>query len=282
MMIEDVLVPNLFRIRKVKKETSDIFSLHLLQFDEQSEFQFLPGQFNMLYAFGSGEVAISISGRGENAGELIHTIRKLGSTTALLSHVQVGQVVGLRGPFGKPWPVQEAVSRNVVVVAGGIGLAPLRTLLRYFAKNRDQFKKITLIYGARTPHDLLYADELELWRKNANIQIELTVDAVPETCTKPWTADVGIVTSVIQKISLDDPTDIVAYLCGPEVMMHFASQELIKRGILSEQIYISMERHMNCAVGFCGRCQFGEHFVCKDGPVFKYSVMKELLQLKEL
>lgn len=278
----DVLEPKLFRIQEYKKETADIFSIHLLPVDSEAVIKFAPGQFNMLYTFGGGEVAISISGKGNRPGELIHTIRQVGATTALLSRLQVGQVVGLRGPFGKAWPVHEAINRDVVVVAGGIGLAPLRPLLRHFQVNREQFKNISLLYGMRTPHDLLFTEELEYWQKKAHFQVELTADSIPQTWKKPWKGFVGVVTPLIHKVSLDQPTDTVAYLCGPEVMMRFISCELNKRGMLNDRIYISMERHMKCAAGFCGRCQYREYFICKDGPVFNYSQMKNLMVLKEL
>jgi NAD(P)H-flavin reductase len=278
----DVLLPKLYRLLAYKKETPDIFTLNLVPVNPKDTISFQPGQFNMIYGFGAGEVAISISGKGQSTGEIIHTIRRVGSVTTILSNLEVGQIIGLRGPFGQPWPVAEAVGQDIVVVAGGIGLAPLRPLLRHFFTNRKQFKKISLLYGLRTPADLLYADELVKWQKQGKFQVEITVDAIPEFWPKPWKGSIGVVTPLIDKVRFTRPTETVAYLCGPEVMMRFVSRELNKKGVLDDKIFLSMERHMKCAVGFCGRCQYREHFVCKDGPVFKYNQMKELLLLKEL
>jgi NAD(P)H-flavin reductase len=279
---EDVLMPCLFRVLAFKKETSDVFTLNLVPVDSQDVVEFQPGQFNMIYAFGGGEVAISISGKGKRPGEIIHTIRKVGATTTMLNKLQAGQVVALRGPYGKPWLEQEAIGRDVVVVAGGIGLAPLRPLLRRFVENRSQFGNISLLYGMRTPADLLFADELATWKKEGGIQVELSVDSIPPSWTKPWKGSIGVVTPLVNKVPFLQPTETVAYLCGPEIMMRFVSRELSKKGLLDDRIFLSMERHMKCAAGFCGRCQYRQHFICKDGPVFKYGQMKELLVLKEL
>jgi NAD(P)H-flavin reductase len=279
---DDILLPKRYKLIGFKKETTDIFSLNLIPVDSSEVMEFWPGQFNMLYAFGGGEVAISISGKGKAEGEIVHTIRRVGSVTSILSNLQIGQEVALRGPFGKPWPLQEAKGQDVVIVAGGIGLAPLRPLLREFFENRNQYGNISVLYGIRTPADMLFIDELVSWKKKGSFQVEITVDTIPETWNKPWKGSIGVVTPLIDKVPFLRSNETVAYLCGPEVMMRFVSRELIKKGMLAEKIFISMERHMKCAVGFCGRCQYREHFICKDGPVFKFAQMKDLMLLKEL
>jgi NAD(P)H-flavin reductase len=271
------MVPEPWRVRRVRRETQDTFTLELEPAGPRNEFRFLPGQFNMLYLFGVGEVPISVSGDSNDAKNLVHTIRAVGPVTRAMRKVKRGDTLGVRGPFGSPWPVTEASGRDLLIVAGGLGLAPLRPVVYEVLANRNNHARVALIYGTRTPADVLYNNEMKRWEKRSDIQVHLTVDRAKG----PWPGDVGVVTSLISKVEIDS-RKAIAMICGPELMMRFTVQELQKRGFDLENIYISMERNMKCAVGFCGHCQFGPTFICKDGPVFPYSDVQQLLAIREL
>lgn len=260
----------------VRKDTIDTFTMELVP-EAGENFDFLPGQFNMLYVFGVGEVPISISGDPKNKDRLLHTIRNVGLVTDALNKLRRGAMVGLRGPYGKPWPVDAAEGKDVVIVAGGIGLAPLRPVLYQLQDQRDRFRNIFILYGARTPGDLLYKNDLKKLSADLEIQVRVTVDQGDAD----WKGMIGVVTPLIQRAPFD-PENSVAYVCGPEIMMHFAVRELHKRGVPDEKVYLSMERNMKCAVGHCGHCQFGPEFICKDGPVFRYDSIENLLKVREV
>jgi NAD(P)H-flavin reductase len=185
--------------------------------------------------------------------------------------------LGIRGPFGSAWPINEAKGKDVVIVAGGIGLPPLRPSLYSILRERDEFGKVCLLYGARTPEDILFRDELERWRARFDLEVFITVDRA----AKGWNGNVGVVTTLMQK-AVFDPANAVAMIVGPEVMMRFTTMELLKRGVPPEHVYVSMERNMKCGIGQCGHCQFGPFFICKDGPVFPYSAIKHLLLIREM
>ncbi|MDX2044844.1 MAG: FAD/NAD(P)-binding protein [Acidobacteriota bacterium] len=272
----DPMLPEPYRIARVRRETHDTFTLELLPINSARAMSFAPGQFNMLYVFGTGESAISISGATTDE-RLVHTIRAVGTVTRALQRLKRGDVIGVRGPFGTSWPMQEAIGRDVVIVTGGIGLAPLRPVIYQVLAQRAQYGKFVLLYGARTPRDLLYARELEKWRGQFDCGVEITLD----TADNDWRGNVGFVTALIPSAQFN-PTNTVAMICGPEVMMRFTAQELRKRGMRDEQIYLSLERNMKCAVGFCGHCQYGPHFICKDGPVFRYDRIASLPGKQEL
>jgi NAD(P)H-flavin reductase len=271
------MLPVPHRIRQLRRETHDTFTMELEPVDGGSPMNFRAGQFNMLYVFGVGEVAISISGNPANAKALVHTVRAVGTVTNAMSQLKRSDVLGVRGPFGNPWPLVEAEGKDVVIVTGGVGLAPLRSVMYHIIAHREQYDSVVLLYGARTPKDLLYHRELERWRSRFDLNIEVTLD----TATSDWRGHVGVVTTLIGRASFD-PLDSVAMICGPEVMMRFTIQELQKRGMSAEQIYVSMERNMKCAVGFCGHCQYGPTFMCKDGPVYRYDEIERLFKLKEV
>jgi NAD(P)H-flavin reductase len=271
------MLPALFQIRAVRNETRDTFTLELKPADGPAEFSFKAGQFNMLYAFGVGEVPISISGNPTDSSALVHTIRSVGTVTKALRSLRRGKLLGVRGPFGSHWPVVEAAGSDMVIVAGGIGLAPLRPALYHVLSQREKYGKVVLLYGTRTPDDILYRRELERWRSRFDLEIAVTVDRAPSG----WRGNVGVVTSLIPRLPFD-PLNTVAMVCGPEVMMRFTVQELQKRGIRGEDIYVSMERNMKCAIGFCGHCQYGPVFICKDGPVFSYNRIRDLFGLREI
>jgi len=270
------LRPQLFRVRQTRRELSDTFTLELTPADGSRQFAFAPGQFNMLYVFGAGEVPISISGDPVAALPLLHTIRSVGLTTAALERLKSGDTVGVRGPFGSTWPVAEAEGNDVVIVAGGVGLAPLRSAIYHVLSHRDKFGNICIFYGARTPADILFRRELEQWRGRFDLTVEVTVDHA----SGHWAGKVGVVTQLIDP-SRFDAYNTIALVCGPEVMMRYAVKTLNTQGVDDDQIYLSLERNMQCATGFCGHCQFGPHFVCKDGPVFRYDRIQSLFALRE-
>jgi NAD(P)H-flavin reductase len=264
VMLSEPMQPQPFRIRQFRKETADTFTVDLAPIEGIVP-AFLPGQFNMLYVFGVGEAPISISGDPTKDTTMVHTIRAVGVVTQAMLQLRRGAVLGLRGPFGSAWPIEEAEGNDVVLVAGGIGLAPLRPVLYHVLANRVRYGRVLLLYGARTPDDLLYPRELERWRGRFDLDVQVTVDSA----TQSWYGNVGVVTRLITRATFD-PANTIAMLCGPEVMMRFSVAELQRRGVAGENIFVSMERNMKCAVGFCGHCQFGPTFVCKDGPVYRY------------
>jgi len=275
MTAHDVLTPALFRISARNQECVDTFTLELVP-ENGERYSFEPGQFNMLYVFGAGEVPISVSGdpRGET---LVHTVRSVGTVTRSMTRLEEGEFLGVRGPFGRPWPVQQCVGRDVVIVAGGIGLAPLRPAILQILAEREKYGRVVLLYGARTEHDILYRHDLELWRSRFDTDVEVTVDR----SSRGWRGNVGVVTSLLPRAPFD-PSDSIAMVCGPEIMMKFTLLELERKGVPFENIYISMERNMKCATGFCGHCQFGSHFVCKDGPVFSFDQVDNYFTLREV
>ena len=266
-----------FRVAHVRRETRDVRTLDLVGADTGGGMPFEPGQFNMLYVLGVGEVPISISGDPARADRLVHTIRAMGAVTRALAGARKGDVVGVRGPLGTPWPVESAAGRDVVVVAGGIGLAPLRPILYHVLANRARYGRAALLYGARTPADLLFTADLEQWRSRFDIEVEITVDAADRT----WRGNVGTVTTLIARAPFS-PKNATAFVVGPEVMMRFVAIELQHRGMAPGDIFVSMERNMKCAVGLCGHCQLGPYFVCKDGPVFAYPQVQPFLTVREM
>ena len=271
------MIPVVFRVQRVVPDTHDTFTMELIPPRGTKGFTFNPGQFNMLYVLGAGEVPISISGDPREKRRVTHTIRSVGNVTKLLQKMKAGDGIGVRGPFGSAWPVQAAQGKDVVIVAGGIGLAPLRPVLYSLLKNRKKYNRLSLLVGARTPEDVLYVQELKKWRSQFHIDLHVTVDRAQ----RGWKGSVGVVTSLIPWTAFD-PGRAVAMICGPEVMMRFTIQELKQRGLHNKDIYVSMERNMKCGVGFCGHCQVGPHFICKDGPVFRYDRVEDLMRVAEI
>lgn len=271
----DPMVPRIARVRRRRRDGPQVWTLDIEP--QESLPAFAPGQFNMLTVFGVGEVPISLSGDPVEPDRLVHTIRAVGAVSAALTRLGPGDVVGLRGPFGAGWPMAEAVGHDVVVVAGGLGLAPLRPALYRLLAERARYGKVALLYGTRRPGDILFRRELESWRRRLDIDIEVTVDHADSD----WHGHVGVVTTLIARAAFD-PLHALALVCGPEVMMRFAIAALRDARIADEAIYLSMERNMKCAIGFCGHCQFGPVFVCQDGPVFRYDRVRTMLALKEI
>jgi NAD(P)H-flavin reductase len=266
-----------YRVSRVRKETFDTFTLELEPANGAGAAAFAPGQFNMLYVFGVGEIPISISGDPDKPQTLVHTTRAVGAVTNAMSRFKPGDSLGVRGPYGAAWPVEQAEGNDVVIVAGGIGLAPLRPALYRLLSRRDRYGRIVLLYGARTPKDILFQKELEHWRSRLDLEVYVTVDRG----TPGWRGNIGVVTTLIAKAPFDK-LNTVAMVCGPEIMMRFTIMELRKRGVGAESIYISMERNMKCGVGFCGHCQFGPTFICKDGPVYRFDAIEEWFGKREI
>ncbi|HTW52331.1 MAG TPA: FAD/NAD(P)-binding protein [Stellaceae bacterium] len=272
-MAELAAVPTVARVRSRRRETHDTWTLSI----DAGEFAFQPGQFNMLYAFGIGEIPVSLSGDPVAAGPLVHTIRAVGDASRAITQLKVGDPVGLRGPFGTAWPVADSTGSDVLVIAGGLGLAPLRPAIYRLFAERERYGQVALLYGTRSPADILFRHEIERWRRRLDVSIEITVDHADLA----WHGHVGVVTRLIDR-AIFDPDHTVALVCGPEIMMRFAASALRTAGIAPECIYLSMERNMKCAIAQCGHCQFGPVLICRDGAVMRYDRLQPLLTAREL
>ncbi len=275
--LPDPMLPQLYRVQRVRREIPDTFTLELEPGEGVDIPPFASGQFNMLYVFGVGEIPISISGDPARRRPLVHTTRAVGTVSKAMRELKPEDVIGVRGPFGSHWPIERAMGKDIVIVAGGIGLAPLRSAMYQVISQREKYGKVVLLYGARTPEDILYRREVEHWRAHFDLEVYVTVD----NATGKWRGSVGVVTRLIPRAPFD-PLNTVAMICGPEVMMRFTAVELEKRGVATENIFVSMERNMKCAIGQCGHCQYGPYFICKDGPVFQYSHVQDLLTKWEI
>ena len=270
------LVPVPHRVVLVRRDTADTVTVGLAPLDGQPP-RFLPGQVDMLYAFGVGEVPISISSDALLPAHREYTIRRVGAVTRALTDVAVGDQLGVRGPFGRPWPLDEADGGDVLVVAGGIGLAPLRAAVLWLLDHRHDYGSLTLLYGARAPGDVLYRSDLEEWGGRFDTDVDVTVDAA----RAGWHGNVGVVTRLIPRARFE-PARTTAFVCGPEVMMRFAAEALLDRGVPAERIHLSCERNMLCGLGTCGHCQLGPYFVCTDGPVLTWEQVGPFLRVREL
>jgi NAD(P)H-flavin reductase len=268
------LTPRLFAVATRERNTNDTWTLTLEPVGSEPP-PVAPGQFMMVYAFGIGEVPISVSGPPNRPGPVVLTVRAVGAVTNAVCAAEPGAVLGLRGPFGTAWPIGEAAAGDVVIVAGGIGLAPLRPVVLHALAHRRDFGDVTLLYGARTPDDLLYIEELATWR--ASIGVDVIVDGA----RAGWSGHVGVVPKLVAGAPCD-PEKTTAFVCGPEIMMHFAIEALLKRGLQPERIFLSMERHMQCGVGLCGHCQLGPTLICRDGPVYSYAEAGPWLAVRQL
>ncbi len=273
-VIAPALVPAAARVRRVRRDTRDTFTLEV---DVTPRPAFEPGQFCMLYALGVGEAPISLSGSPAPSRPLAFTIRRAGAVTRALGRLGRGAALGLRGPYGRPWPLDDARGRDLVVAAGGIGLAPLRAALHAVARARRDFGRVTVLYGARSPADLLFGSDLARWEARADVDVQVTVDHA----TREWTGRVGVVPALVPQLALD-PGRTVVLMCGPEVMMRFTAKAFRERGVPDARIAVSLERHMQCAIGLCGHCQLGPTLVCRDGPVYSYERVRHLLEVREL
>lgn len=272
--VADPMLPVIERVARVRREGADVWTLEI---EPAAGFDFQPGQFNMLYALGVGEAAISISGDPAERGRLIHTIRDVGRVSEALRRLKPGDPIGVRGPYGVGWPVEEAAGADVVIIAGGLGLAPLRPAIYRFFAERPRFGRLVLLVGMRQPDDILFQRELGRWRRRLDIDLQVTVDHAGGD----WRGSVGVVTTLIPRAAFD-PTHTIALICGPEVMMRFAIAGLAASGVPASAMYVSMERNMKCAIGLCGHCQFGPTFICRDGPVLTYDQLRPIFSLREI
>ncbi|MCC7424787.1 MAG: FAD/NAD(P)-binding protein [Planctomycetaceae bacterium] len=253
------------------------FRLRLQSEELAASYRFEPGQFNMLWVPGAGEVAISLSADPNGAGPLDHTIRAAGNVTRLLFRQTHGSVIGLRGPYGTSWPLEQAVGSHVILIAGGIGLAPLRPAILALLAQRDRYESLTLLCGARSPDTLLYPAERAEWERGG-MKVLTTVDRADGQ----WKGAVGVVTLLLDRLTLPDPQQTTVFMCGPEIMMRFCALTALDRGIPAENLWLSAERNMQCAVGLCGHCQWGPNFVCREGPVFRYDRIAPFLNVEGL
>ncbi len=270
------MLPQPFRVSRRVRETSDTWTLELEPLAGE-RLELAPGQFTMLYAFGTGEVPISASGDPTRSGPLVHTVRAVGAVTRAICAARPGETIGVRGPFGTPWPVDAAAGSDVVIVAGGVGLAPLRPALYHVLAHRERYGRVVLLYGSRTPGDLLYRRELERWRARFDLDVDVTVDSA----AGDWRGRVGVVTRLVERAAFD-PGTAVALVCGPELMMRYTAEALLERRLPSESLYVSLERNMRCGLGHCGHCQLGPTLICRDGPVYRYDAIVPFLGVREL
>lgn len=271
----DPMRPRPFRVLAHRQDTDDTVTLRLEPVDGVA-LRFAAGQFTMLGLLGIGEVPISISGDPLAPEILQHTVRDVGGVTHALVRARPGELLDVRGPYGRGWAVLDGVGGDVVFVAGGIGLAPLRPALLEVIAQRDRFGRVVVLYGARSPADVLYADTLDSWR-SAGVEVAEIVDYGPPG----YRGRVGLVTTLIPRAGFD-PQNTLALVCGPEVMMRYAAAALVQRGVPADRVRLSMERNMKCGVGLCGHCQLRELFVCLDGPVLPYHRLEALMRVREV
>jgi NAD(P)H-flavin reductase len=271
------MIPVPYRVHRLVKENRDSSTLSLEPVQNALSTP-QPGEFMMMYAFGIGEIAISVSGIPTDSDHTIaHTVRSVGAVSRALRDSGPGTVIGMRGPFGTNWGLTEAVGRDLVIVAGGVGLAPLRPVVLGVLADRGAYGRVTVIAGARSRDDFLFDAELRQWARDETLDVHLTVD-VP---VQGWPGEVGVVTEPLQRLRLR-PESTIAFLCGPEPMMRSAADQLIRKGMVASDIRLSLERNMQCGIGWCGHCQLGPLLLCRDGPVVGYDVAGPLLSVKEL
>jgi NAD(P)H-flavin reductase len=273
---DDPLMPGVYRVARRHRELADTVTLEIAPLSGLRPAA-TSGQFNMLYTFGTGEVPISMSGDPARTGVFVHTIREVGAVSRALVRLAPGATLGVRGPFGAGWPMESLPGKDVVIVAGGLGLAPLRPVIYEVIASRSQYGHVAILYGCRHPREMLYRHELEGWRRRFDIDVEATVDHADAD----WRGNVGVVTALIARARVD-ARNVTALICGPELMMRFSVSALQERGVAAESIYLSMERNMKCAIGHCGHCQFGPAFVCRDGPVMRYDAIARNLAIREI
>ena len=264
--INPYLIHSATIMEKIREaEDIDTYRLRFVDAQVRRTYRFAAGQFNMVYLFGVGEVAISIVSDSDHPELLDHTIRVAGRVTKAIAQLKPGDQLGIRGPFGTGWPLDEAQRKDVVIVTGGLGCAPVVGAIEYIFRRRDQFGAVKILHGVKTPHDLLYRERFDAWRRHPDTEVLLTSDQPDKT----WRYHVGVVTELFEQVSLD-PAKSIVLMCGPEIMMRLGVPILMRRGMSATAIYVSLERHMECGIGLCGHCQLGPYFLCKDGPVMRY------------
>lgn len=276
MSEHDPYLPIEAEIIECSHETSSIFTLHLSFIERHRHhlFAFHPGQFNMVYLYGVGEVAISIVSDPDEKHVISHTIRAIGRVTKALQKLKPGDRVGIRGPYGRGWPLHKVHGKDIVIVTGGLGCAPTVSIINYILARRSHFGNLKILQGVKHSDDFIFRKQYEIWQQAPYTEIHIAADqAGPK-----WPWSIGYVTDMIDILDLK-PENTIAMMCGPEMMMHTAIHALNQKGISENDIYLSMERNMECGIGQCGHCQYGGLFVCKDGPIFAYPEIKALFNV---
>jgi NAD(P)H-flavin reductase len=260
-----------------RQESPTIFSFSLRLTDPAAErtYRFSPGQFNMLYLYGCGEIPISIVSDPDRPERLVHTLRDVGAVSHGFSRLRPGERIGLRGPYGNGWPLDLARAHDIMLVTGGLGCAPVISVINYILRRRQEYGRVIILQGVKHSDDLIWREQYDEWARQEDIQVLLAADVARED----WHGLTGPITVLIEHAHFD-PRRTLAMLCGPERMMSACTRLLSRRGLPEAAIWVSLERNMQCAVGQCGHCQFGARFVCRDGPVFNYAAVRELLAVK--
>jgi len=269
-------VPELYRVAAANRELPDLATIDIVPVSGDRP-AFEAGQFNMLYVFGVGEIAISMSGDPTQDGAFVHTVRNVGLVSGAVTKLAPGDTIGVRGPFGKGWPVKEAEGSDIVILTSGLGLAPVRPAIYQILANRERYGRIAILVGYHSPSDIFFRSDLELWRQRLDVNIEVTVSHAGSG----WRGNAGAVHALIPRVSFD-PKETVAMLCASEVKMRYMAAALCDMGVSASKIFFTMERNMKCAAGLCGRCQFGPDFICKDGPVMTYERIEKILAIREV
>ena len=271
MSANSLYMPSLSRIERIERETPDTSTYFLGAEGISWRSDYRPGQFVELSVFGIGEAPLCLSQSPTRSAFLEVTVRKTGSVTNRLHAYELGDVVGLRGPFGNWFPVESARGKDLIFVGGGIGLPPLRSLINYVLDHRGDYGKVHVLYGARTPADRVYKNELAAWSKSDQLALIETVDQADES----WKGNVGVVTKLLRGMDVD-PSRSMAFTCGPPIMLKFVVAELIALKLAEKDIVTTLERYMKCGVGKCGHCCVGHHYICVDGPVYNYEQIRYL------
>lgn len=272
----DPYLPREAKILEITHETNSIFTLQLAFSDAHVHalYAFQPGQFNMVYLYGVGEVAISIVSDPDDKSQLSHTIRAVGRVTKAMQQLKTGDFIGLRGPFGRGWPLHQAHGKDIIILTGGLGCAPTVSIINYILNRRSHFGSMKILQGVKHSDDFIFRKHYETWKNSPNTEVHIAADAAGPKW--PWA--IGYVTDMIKPLSLN-PDKTLVMMCGPEMMMRNAITVLTQKGIAEGDIYLSMERNMECGIGQCGHCQYGGYFICKDGPVFAYPQIKDLFNV---
>ena len=271
------MVPSTVHVLKIIQEIDETVTLVLDLPSSLTDFYFTPGQFNMLYSFGQGEIPVSFSGNQSINHQIVHTIRSVGAVSQSLVSLKVGQALGIRGPFGQGFPMDRFIGKEVIIVGGGLGLAPLRPVIYFLKDIASKVKKATLLIGAKNPNNLLYSKEVENWKQDKSFEVHTTFDQAPSSYKGP----IGLITNLIPRITFN-PLETIVLVCGPEIMMKSIAIEFEKKGVNKADIYMSLERNMKCALGFCGHCQLGPDFICREGPVLDYKALESRLRIHEI
>jgi NAD(P)H-flavin reductase len=259
------------------QETPTLFTLRLKFTDEkiQDAYEFKPGQFNMLYLYGVGEIPISIVSDPEDSHIIDHTIRAVGRVSNAMANLKSGDRIGLRGPYGHGWPMLESQHKDVVVVTGGVGCAPVVSVINYIEQRRQDYGHLNILQGVKHTADFIWKNRYDKWRELPDTKVLLTASS--GEALWPW--HIGSVTTLFDQLEFD-PNNVAVMMCGPEGMMRVVCDHMLDKRVAPSQLFLSMERNMQCAIGHCGHCQYGSRFICKDGPVFSYDKIRDLFEIK--